>query len=294
MIMKTGFIIVNYNSWEMTEKLALQTAFYKNIDAVVVIDNASTDSSYQHLKCISHKKIHVFQTGRNGGYSFGNNYGAVICRRLGMEIVFMANPDVWIGETHIQKILVQFADSGYSVLSGVEYDAYGNMCRPPLWKRRQYWDDFGDCFFLWRCCSRKNFGIELYQNAGVQRAEMVKGAFLAVRLEDFLDVEGFDEQIFLYCEERVLAKKMESSGRKIGIVADAQYTHTHSASIQKTYRRVSQQMGILYQSRLYYHQKYSRIGRWRYILLAAAMKVSLLEYQIRDWLRLRKNYKESQ
>lgn len=120
MIMKTGFIIVNYNSWEMTEKLALQTAFYKNIDAVVVIDNASTDSSYQHLKCISHKKIHVFQTGRNGGYSFGNNYGAVICRRLGMEIVFMANPDVWIGETHIQKILVQFADSGYSVLSGVE------------------------------------------------------------------------------------------------------------------------------------------------------------------------------
>ena len=292
--MKTGFIIVNYNSWEMTEKLALQTAFYKNIDAVVVIDNASTDGSCQHLKNMSHRKIHVFQKDRNAGYSCGSNYGADICRRLGMEIVFIANPDVSVGEAHIQRILDQFADSDYSILSGVEHDTHGNMCRPPLWKRRQYWDDFGDCFFLWRCFNRKNFGTELDQNAGVQQAEMVKGAFLAVRLDDFLDVGGFDEQIFLYCEERVLAEKMESAGRKIGIVADAQYTHTHSASIQKTYRKVSRQMRILYQSRLYYHQKYSRIGRWKYILLAAAMNFSVLEYQIRDWLRLRKKYKESQ
>lgn len=292
--MKTGFIIVNYNSWEMTEKLAWETAFYENIDAVVVIDNASTDGSYQHLKKMRHRKIHVFRNDKNGGYSCGNNYGADICRKLGMDIVFMANPDVSVGEDHIQKILDRFADSDYSVLSGVEHDAHGNMRLPPLWKRRQYWDDLGECFYFWRCFGRKNFGAELDKSTGVQQAEMVKGAFLAVRLEEFLDVGGFDENIFLYCEERVLAKKMENSGRKMGIVADAQYNHTHSASIQKTYKGVSQQMGILYQSMLYYHQKYSRIGRWKYILLAAAMKASLLEYQIRDWFRLIKNYKESQ
>lgn len=292
--MKTGFIIVNYNSWEMTENLAQQAALYENIDAVVVIDNASTDGSFWHLQKMSHRKIHVFQNGGNEGYSSGNNYGADICRKLGMEIVFFSNPDVAVEEEHLQKILDQFADTDYSVLSGVEHDIHGNVCRPPLWKRRQYWDDFGDCFFLWRIFTRKNFGIELDKTEAVQQAEMIKGSFLAVRLEDFLDVGGFDERIFLYCEERVLAKKMESSGRKIGVVTDAQYIHTHSASIQKTYRKVSRQMGILYQSRLYYHQKYSRAGRLKYILLAAAMKISVFEYQVRDQLRLRKRWEESQ
>lgn len=285
-LMKTGFIIVNYNSWNMTEKLAQKAASFTHIDAVVVVDNASTDDSFWRLKQLNHRKIHVFQTSENGGYSRGNNYGAHICRDMGMEIVFMANPDTDVEETHIQKIRDHFAADGYSVLSGVEYDIYGNMRQPPLWKRKEYWDDVGDCFFLWRTFSRKNFGTALDKNTEVQPAEMVKGSFFAVRLEDFLDAGGFDEQIFLYCEERVLSKKMEDSGRKMGIVTDARYVHTQTASIQKTYKKVSRRIQILYQSRLYYHRKYSRIGILKYILLAAAMKLSVLEYQIRDMIQL--------
>lgn len=280
--MKTGFIIVNYNSWNMTKELAQKVASFTSIDAVVVVDNASTDDSFQRLRQLNHRKIHVFQTSENGGYSRGNNYGAHICRDMGMEIVFMANPDTDVEETHIQKILSHLAANGYSVLSGVEYDIHGNMCQPPLWKRKGYWQDLGDCFFLWRIINRKNLGTALDRNTAVQTAEMVKGSFLAVRLEDFLDVGGFDGQIFLYCEERVLSKKMENSGRKMGIVTDACYVHTHTASIRKTYKKVSCQIQILYESELYYHRKYSRIGMLKYVLLAVAMKLSVLEYQIRD------------
>ena len=130
-LMKTGFIIVNYNSWNMTEKLAQKAASFTHIDAVVVVDNASTDDSFWRLNQLNHRKIHVFQTSENGGYSRGNNYGAHICRDMGMEIVFMANPDTDVEGTHIQKILDHFAADGYSVLSGVEYDIYGNMRQPP-------------------------------------------------------------------------------------------------------------------------------------------------------------------
>lgn len=63
---------------------------------------------------------------------------------------------------------------------------------------------------------------------------------------------------------------MEDSGRKMGIVTDARYVHTQTASIQKTYKKVSRRIQILYRSRLYYHRKYSRIGMLKYILLAAA------------------------
>ena len=58
--MKTSFVILNYNCWQKTEKLALKVASFEEVDAVVIVDNVSTDNSYEHLKKISHKKIYIF------------------------------------------------------------------------------------------------------------------------------------------------------------------------------------------------------------------------------------------
>jgi len=102
---KTGFVILNYNSWQMTSALAQKAASYKNIDAVVVVDNGSTDDSYKSLQRMEHPKIYVVQSGKNGGYSYGNNYGAKVCEKMGMEILFFSNPDVRVEEIQIQKIL---------------------------------------------------------------------------------------------------------------------------------------------------------------------------------------------
>lgn len=118
----------------------------------------------------------------------------------------------------------------------------------------------------------------------VQDTEMVKGSFLAVRLEDFLKAGGFDEHIFLYCEERILSRRIERSGKKMGIVTDAKYYHTHSASISHNYRQVHRQIQILYDSRLYYNRKYNQIGNAKYVLLLAAMKFSVFEYYMRDMI----------
>lgn len=276
-------MILNYNSWKMAGGLAQRVASYDNIDIVVVVDNLSTDGSYGYLKKIDHRKIHIIQSGKNGGYSYGNNYGAKVCGRWGMDIVFFANPDISIGASHIQKILEQFARTDYSVLSGIEYGADGESVQPLLWRRRGYWEDIRDCFLLGRRYGRKEkFGLGLDKGADVQCVEMVKGSFFGVRLEDFNEAGGFDEGIFLYCEERILSKKMEGLGKKIGIVPSAGYTHTHSASIQQEYRSVASRMEILYKSRLYYHKKYNGIGWVRRFLLSGAMKISLLEFKIRE------------
>lgn len=37
--------------------------------------------------------------------------------------------------------------------------------------------------------------------------------FFAFRLKDFLEVGGFDEDIFLYCEERTLGKRFGNAGK---------------------------------------------------------------------------------
>lgn len=282
--MKTGFVIVNFNSWEMTEALAKKAASFENIDAVVVVDNASTDGSYEKLKNIRNDKIQVAHSGKNGGYSFGNNYGAAICRKLGIEILFISNPDVAVEEEDIEKILVQFEDDAYSMLSGVEYCTEREMSRPPLWRQNRYMDDLTECFFLGRKLRRKHSGIELDEKAAVQEAELIKGSFFAVRLEDFLRVGGFDEHMFLYCEERVISSKIAGIGKKIGIVTGARYIHNHTASIGREYKKASHRMRLLYVSRLYYNKNYNQIGSVKYGLLWCAMKLSIFEFCVRDFI----------
>lgn len=45
------------------------------------------------------------------------------------------------------------------------------------------------------------------EGGGIQNAEKLDGSFFAFRLKNFLEVGGFDENIFLYCEERILGKR---------------------------------------------------------------------------------------
>lgn len=283
--MKTGFVILNFNCWEKTKDLAQKAASFEAVDAVVVIDNASTDGSYEHLKEIGYKKIYILQSKKNGGYSYGNNYGAKACRKLGVELMFISNPDVNVEEEDIKKIKAQFADRDYSVLTGIEYDRYGNIVWPPLCKRREYWDDVFDCFFIGRKLRKKRFDIALDRTVAVQDAEMTKGSFFAVRMEDFMETGGFDEDLFLFCEERVISRRMEKIGRKIGIVTDAKYVHTHSSSIHTSYQKVGRRMRILYDSRLCYNRKYNRIGNVKSVLLLVVMQLSVFEYDMRDRIR---------
>ena len=151
--MKVGIIILNYNTGEMTRTLAKCVSEYKKVDDVVIVDNASTDDSITRLSEAVGGKIHLIQSGRNGGYSFGNNVGARFCKELGTDICMISNSDVIIEEEDINRIINVFCESDYSMLSGVQCDIRGVPCSP-LSKINGYWDDFLDCFFLWRKLSK--------------------------------------------------------------------------------------------------------------------------------------------
>ena len=203
--MKCGFVILNYNSWDLTKKLALSVSKYEKIDYVIVIDNCSSNDSYFEMKDIENNKIVVKKTEKNGGYSYGNNYGAKVCSELGIDIMFISNPDVEIDESDINLILKGMNDVRYSVLTGVEYDINGIISDPPIWKLSSYKDDLLDCFYIGRKISKKNIKVNYMKK--IQDIDIFKGSLFAVRLKDYLDVGGFDESVFLFCEERILSTR---------------------------------------------------------------------------------------
>ncbi len=280
--MVVSFLILNYNSAELTSIYAKTVAEYKLVDHVIVVDNCSTDNSYDILSKLDTTNIHVVQSERNGGYSYGNNWGARYSERFNTDLLFISNADVYVSEENINRIISAFEYSDYAVLSGIEYDINNVITKPPIWRMNTYVDDFADCFYLGRMINRKKQTIDVNYSLKIQNVDIVKGSFLAVRLRDFIDVGGFDEGVFLFCEERILAKKMKDAGKKVGVVPSAKYLHNHSVSINKSYKKRRLQMKLLYKSRLYYNERYEGVNKIKLLILKLAMEWSLFEFFIAD------------
>ena len=76
--MNTAIIIVNFNDEDETISYVEKINKYKVLNRIIVVDNKSTTigafNKLQELEKID-KKITVIETEKNGGYSYGNNFG---------------------------------------------------------------------------------------------------------------------------------------------------------------------------------------------------------------------------
>ena len=77
--MNTAIIVVNFNCEDETKAYVEKISKYNIINRIIVVDNMSTTigafDELKKLEKIDTKKIIVIQTEKNGGYSYGNNFG---------------------------------------------------------------------------------------------------------------------------------------------------------------------------------------------------------------------------
>ena len=111
--MKTGFLIVNYNDYETTNKLLENIKNYSCLDMIVVVDNNSTDSSYENLKKQETEKIKIIKNSSNEGYGSGINFGSkYLINKLKECYIIVSNPDIVIyKEEDIIKLINSFDES---------------------------------------------------------------------------------------------------------------------------------------------------------------------------------------
>ncbi len=67
----------------------------------------------------------------------------------------------------------------------------------------------------------------------------------------------FDENVFLFCEERIIGHKMKSHGYQMVLRSDLFFKHVHGATIRKSIDIIRVQK-ILMQSRLYFNKYYNK------------------------------------
>ena len=118
--MKTGFLIINYNDFESTEKLINNIKDYKIIDEIIIVDNKSTDNSLKQLKKIRLANLRIVSSDKNNGYSSAINLGCKeLIKDLGKCNIIISNADIIINKEDDLKQLLEDLNKGMEV-EGIE------------------------------------------------------------------------------------------------------------------------------------------------------------------------------
>lgn len=214
---KLSIIIVTYNSLE--DILNCIDAIYDKSDMgeefleIIVVDNSSAEVFKTMEKMIENKygyTIQIIHNYENKGYGQGNNVGI---KNALSDIVCVINPDVLLQNSCFSRILDCFKkDTKLAVIGGKQLGGI-NLS---FWIRPEF-----ELFIITTPLCLLLNKLNLY----FQRFFFLSGALLFIDKNKFEDIGGFDEEIFLYCEEADVTKRFLQFGFRTKFDKSIVYRH---------------------------------------------------------------------
>ncbi len=286
--MKIVCLILNYNDAATAGELARRIYGYACLDHILLVDNASTDDSLAELEKLSDARVTVLKAPRNGGYGAGNNLGVrYAAEHLGATQVLIANPDVSFTESCVRKLAGLFRrhpEMG-AVAARMEQQGLGRY--ESAWPLHGFVREL----LYMGPVSRRLFRRQVYypdsyfQNKKAVWVDVVHGSMLMVSAEAFLACGGYDENVFLYQEEAILAKRMKRAGFRTALLLTESYRHCHSASRRESLAGELARQRQREKSVSYYLKNYLSAGAGE--LLAARVWFRGIRMEIRLYWALR-------
>ena len=294
--MKVAVIIVNYNDVDDTEKYVNTITKYEAINRIVVVDNMSTtQGTFETLKKLETSKVNVIQSEKNGGYNYGNNYGIKYLESLNEEYDYyiISNPDISVTEEAIKKCLdVLENDSKVGVVAPRMFNKDNNPIRRSAWKMRTFGLDVIHStrileLLFYKVLRNGEYSNKEYENE-ILEVEAISGAFFIIKSNVLKEIELFDENVFLFYEEDILAKRLAEKEYKTISLNSEKFIHYESQTIGKTFNYYKK-MRQLFISKMYYHKNYNKINAFQvaiYHILNICRKIELfLEIPARKILK---------
>lgn len=293
--MKVAVIIVNYNDAEDTKKYVNTISKYEIINRIVVVDNLSTTvGTFDKLKKLENEKVKVISSDKNGGYDYGNNFGVRYLQSINekYDYIIISNSDIEITETAIKHCLeVIDNDKKIGVIAPRMFDKENKPIRRSAWKMRTFGLDVIHStrlleMIFYKILRSGEYSTKEYEKELLE-VEAISGAFFIIRSNVLEEINLLDENVFLFYEEDILAKKLKEKGYKTISLNSEKFIHFESQTIGKTYSYFKKKKE-LYKSKIYYHKTYNKINIMEhiiFIILQFARDIELLiEIPIRKFL----------
>ena len=293
--LNVGIVILNYNDAITVLQLYNKIKDYESLRHIVIVDNCSTDNSYEVLcqRCDCEKnddnglqrKCHVIQTAKNGGYAYGNNVGAkYLMEQCGCEYIVISNPDVVFSDAYVKHVVAALRDNpNVGIMSGVMLDKEQKESRCAFGYIPSYWDALWECFYLIRHYKMKWKKNAIDYQQKIMPVEVVWGSLFVVSSDVYRRIGGMDEGTFLYHEENILGQKTKDIELTNAILTTEKYIHNHGVTISKGTDRLKRHV-IGMESQLYFQKKYHKVQGAREHLLRGMMKYSVAELKVINML----------
>ncbi|GAA6181767.1 glycosyltransferase [Shimia sp. NS0008-38b] len=256
-------VILNWRTPEMTLKAARAAAREMvGIDGqIVIVDNDSGDGSFETLHAAAlnadwaEGRVDVVQSGRNGGFGAGNNFGmrhAMAQREF--DFIYILNSDAFPDTGSIKALLDHMQAMPTCGFAGSYI--HGEDDAPHLTAFR-FPSVGGELEGAARIgvLSRAlhTHIVPLPIPAETTRVDWLAGASMMMRRQVLEQIGLFDETFFLYFEETDLCLRAQRAGWHTDYVRNSEVTHIGSVSTgMKTWKRKPQ---YWFDSRLHYFRK---------------------------------------
>lgn len=263
--MKTAVIILNYNSEDETIKYVKKIEKYNCINTIIVVDNFSENG--ERLFSLKSDKVYVIRTEKNGGYSYGNNFGLKFLESLNekYDYIVISNSDIEVKEEVFEacfKELEQNSKTG--ICSPRMHDKNDKPIRRSSWKIRTPAIDMANStrlteILLYKLFKSGEYKEEEFSKNPRLKVEAVTGAFFAIRYDVFKKCGYFDENVFLFYEEDILAKKIQKLGYDTYSLNNVSFKHYESSTIDKVFN-YWKKIKTLQKSKMYFQKTYNNIN----------------------------------
>jgi GT2 family glycosyltransferase len=278
-----SLIVLNYNDADTTIRFLKMAKSLPHIGKIVVVDNKSTDGSFEILRANKDDNVDVIQTKYNGGYARGNNFGAYYAiEKYSPDILVIANPDVGFSDDVIYKFEEILTKTDNVAAVTCKMKCLSGIDLPDAWKLPRYSDCILEQLLLLRRLigNRTKYSEDYFAKNPLAKVDVVPGSLFAIKSDVFKSLGGFDESTFLYQEENLLAAKIKRHGLSSYLVTGMTYLHMHSVSINKNTSGVYRRLKLAYTSRKVYCDKVLGIGYIKELILAVTFYIGAFNYLI--------------
>lgn len=231
-----AILILNYENYGLTIECVTKLISYNLNYNIVIIDNCSKNNSYNILKdkFSNHNNVFIIKTDRNGGYSYGNNFGIkfILNKIYKIDYICIMNPDVIIDYANIfSNLIVKIEDrneiagiTAMSVTNGnLDFNAIG-------WKIPNTFNLININLLLFskikNTIAYKRLRMDNLEKS-LGYIDVIPGSFYIMKRNKFEEVCFLDENVFLYYEENILGLKIKEINSKFVVSINDYYLHNH-------------------------------------------------------------------
>lgn len=287
--MKVAVILLNYNSSADCRKCVSFLKQQEHVETeLILVDNCSKEEDLFALRALAtEQRCTLIENRVNRGYNAGNNIGLRYAAKQGYEYALIANPDMEFPQRdYVSRLISKMNEDENLVIVASDIIGLDGVHQNPMFRD----GDWHGCFGWLTGLFKKHKKTEAYDFIegfkDSHYCSKVNGCCFLVKMDFILEIGFFDEKVFLYCEEAILSRQVESARKKMYYISDAQAVHAHVKSDKgnpvKRFKHWKR-------SRIYFIRQYSGDTWFGKMMACLSMRMYVLVFSVYNYFRKQKS-----